>query len=172
MHARVHVAGVDRVDPEAGLLGGEHACELLERRLRGAVAAPAFVGLDGGVGGDVDDAAAAASEQRERELREPQRREDVHYVDPLELVERIVRQLRLRARAEDARVVHEQVEAAGRLRCGDERAAVPVVGDVARHDDGAEVGGRALEVVGAACVEHERPAIGGEGAGESEAEPA
>ena len=37
-----------------GLLDGQHGAEVIEGRLAGAVATPSFVGLDGGVGGDVD----------------------------------------------------------------------------------------------------------------------
>ena len=54
VHLRAHVAGVDGEDPQVRMLGGEDARELLERRLRRAVAAPALVRLDRGVGGDVD----------------------------------------------------------------------------------------------------------------------
>ena len=106
------------------------------------------------------------------ELGERERREHVDPVDALEHVERVAAERRLRARAEQAGVVDEQVDLlAGGL---DERAAVPVVGDVARERDDlgdrAELAGGALEVGGAAGVEHERPAALGERAGEREAE--
>ena len=39
----------------SGSLGGEHPADVVERRLGGAVAAPALVGLDRGVRRDVDD---------------------------------------------------------------------------------------------------------------------
>ena len=58
VHPRAHVARVDGVDAQLRMLGGEDRGQLLERRLRGAVAAPALVGLDRRVGGDVDDRAA------------------------------------------------------------------------------------------------------------------
>ena len=61
VHLRAHVAGIDRVHAQLGVLGRQHRAQLLERRLARAVPAPALVGLDGGVGGDVEDARAAAS---------------------------------------------------------------------------------------------------------------
>ena len=62
VHLRAHVAGVDGVDAQlrAARRRGPRV-ELLERGLRRAVAAPALVGLDGGVGGDVDDRRARAA---------------------------------------------------------------------------------------------------------------
>ena len=81
VHAGAHVAGVDGVDAQLRVLGGEHRAELLERGLGGAVAAPAGVRLDPGVGGDVEDAAAGARlRQREpgrgraERARSPRRR--------------------------------------------------------------------------------------------------
>ena len=155
------------------MLGGEDPRQLLERGLRRAVAAPALVGLDGGVGGDVEDHRALVH-ARERELGERERGDHVDGVDALELGERVGVQGRLRARAEEAGVVDEEVDpvAGG----GDERLAVARVGDVA----GQRVDGRALrqlragalEGVGAAGVDHEPVAAGGELAGEGEAEAA
>ena len=60
MHVGGHVAGVDGVDAQLGVLDGEDGGELVEGGLARAVAAPARVGLDGGVGADVDDRAAGA----------------------------------------------------------------------------------------------------------------
>ena len=56
-------------------------------------------------------------------------RDDVHAVDALEHVERVLRERRLRARPEQARVVDEQVEPPG--GGSDERAPMARVGDVA-----------------------------------------
>ena len=49
---------------QLGLLGGEHRRQVLERGLRRAVAAPALVGLDRGVGRDVHDRARATRPAR------------------------------------------------------------------------------------------------------------
>ena len=67
----------------ARVLGAEDGCDLRERRLGGAVAAPALVGLDGRVGRDVEDA-RPVGEPRERELHERERREHVDLVDARE----------------------------------------------------------------------------------------
>ena len=171
VHARVHVAGVDGVDAQVGALGGEHVGELLERRLRRAVAAPALVALDRGVGGDVDDP-PAGGHARQRELDERERRDRVDGEDVLERRERVVGERGQRRRAERARVVDEQVE---RLARGfDEPRAVLGVGDVAGDRDDVRGGGELragrFELVRAAGVEDEPPAALGERAGELEAE--
>ena len=89
VHLRAHVAGVDGVDAQVGMLGGEDGAELLERRLRRAVAAPALVGLNGGVGGDVEDARARA-QTRQCELHERERGEHVDPVDLPRVRQRVV----------------------------------------------------------------------------------
>ena len=137
VHVGRHVAGVDRVDPQLRVLDGEDGGELVEGGLARAVAAPARVGLDGGVRADVHDPAAGAAEGREDGLDERERRDGVDGEDAQELVGRQVGELRQRARAEVAGVVDEQVEPrADRLGQG---RAVPRVGDVP-GDGGDEVG--------------------------------
>jgi hypothetical protein len=107
-------------------------------------------------------------------LDERERREHVRGVDALQLGDRISSERRLRARAEQARVVHERIDAlAGGL---DERSPVMVVPHVARKrsdlGDLTELAGDAMEVLGAARVEHERPVVGGELACQGQAEAA
>ena len=116
VHRRAHVAGIEPVDPHVGLLGGEHVATLLERRLRRAVAAPALVALDGGVGRDVDDRAAearssgsAAAPGRAGRRRSPRRRRRARRAGSS--AER-----RLGRRPEHAGVVDEQVEPAAARR--------------------------------------------------------
>jgi hypothetical protein len=58
----------------------EDVAELLERRLRRSVTPPTFVGLDCCIGGDVDDG-GVLGEMRERQLRQPERSEEVGLVD-------------------------------------------------------------------------------------------
>jgi hypothetical protein len=170
---RVHVAGVEGVDGELRALGAEHVRELLERGLRRAISAPALVGLDRGVGGDVDDP-RAVGHGRERKLDQAQRCERVDLQDVLQDVERIGVERRLRARPEDARVVDEGVDSVA--GGGDEGAAVALVGHVA--DQRGHVGVRGqlaagcFERVGAASVDDQAPATGGEGAGERQTEAA
>ena len=129
MHLGAHVAGVDGVDAQVGALDAEDRRPLLERGLGGAVAAPAVVGLNAGVGGDVENR-AAVGDVGEGELRECQWGQHVDAVDVLEDVERVLGELWLRARPQNARVVDEQVD----LRPGDrdERAPVRGIRDVAR----------------------------------------
>ena len=170
VHARVHVARVDGVDAPCRVLGGEDRGQLLERGLRGAVAAPALVGLDRSVGGDVDDP-GVLGQARERELDQRQRGDHVDAVDGLEHVERVVGERRLRARAEQRGVVDEQVDALARGL--DERAPVARIADVAGEgDDVGELRGGGLERPRVAGVDHEPPAALGEGSGEGEAEAA
>ena len=98
-----------------GCSAREDRGELLERRLRRAVAAPALVGLDARIGGDVQHR-GALGQPRQRELQQRERRDHVRLVDLAERVERVVGERGHRARPEQARVVHEQVDAvAGRL---------------------------------------------------------
>ena len=89
VHLRAEVAGIDPVDPKVGMLGGKDRGQLLERRLRRAVAAPALVGLDRRVRRDVDDA-TTRSQRRQRLLHERQRREDVDLVHAADDIERVV----------------------------------------------------------------------------------
>ena len=129
MHVGGHVAGVDRVAPQLGVLDAEDGGQLVERGLAGAVAAPALVGLDGRVGGDVDDPPARARERRQEGRGERERRDDVHGEDPLEVVGPQAGQRRQRAGAELAGVVDQQVEAPADGR--GEGRPVGRVGDVA-----------------------------------------
>ena len=103
-------------------------------------------------------------------------REHVGAVDLFEHVERVVEQLRLRARTEDARVVDERVEAAGfACRLG-ELLAMFRVGNVAGDGDdarGPDSSARALSRSSrAAGVDDQGPAVLGQSAGEREAEAA
>ena len=67
VHLGPHVAGVDGVDPQGRVLGGEDAGDLVGRRLGRAVAAPALVGLDGGV---LEDVKRVAGQRRLRRRAE------------------------------------------------------------------------------------------------------
>jgi hypothetical protein len=159
VHPRVHVARVDGVDAQVGPLGGEHGRELLERRLRSAVAAPARVGLDGRVGRDVHDP-APGGQPRERVLDERERRDRVDAEDVLEDVDRVVGERRQRRRAERARVVDHELQALARDL--DEQSAMPGVRDVARDRDDirehGQLGAGGLELGLGAGVDDEAPA--------------
>ena len=135
----VHVAGVEGVHAQLGVLDGEHRRGVVEGRLGRAVRPPAGVGLDGGVGRHVDDAAAAGAQCRQDELDQRDRREGVHLEHLEQVGERVLGERGQRARPEDAGVVDEQVEAAG--DGGGERRAVVVVDDVTGdRGDGGGVG--------------------------------
>ena len=90
---RAHVPGIDRVGAEGRILDPEHRREVSERGLRGAVAAPALVRLDGGVGADVDDP-RSLPEARQRELDEGERRDHVHLVHVPQRLEPVVAERR------------------------------------------------------------------------------
>jgi hypothetical protein len=172
VQAGAQVARVDPPHAHGGLLGGQHGAQLLERGLRRAVAAPALVRLDGGVGGDVRDGAAVLGQHRQAQLEQGERGDEVDLEGAAERVEREVPQPGQRRGAERAGVVHEQLQPAdlpGRL---DEGVAVVGVCDVARDGDGrrAERGGRGGEGVGVAPVDDDVPAVLDEGGGEGEAE--
>ena len=79
MHGGAHVTRIHPVDAQAGLLGGEHVAQLLERRLRCAVSAPSLVALHRGIRCDRNHRAAVAAQVGEGELGESQRS---HQVDP------------------------------------------------------------------------------------------
>ena len=85
----------------------------------------------------------------DEELDQGEWSDDVHAVDALERVERVLGKRRLGAGTEQARVVHQEVDAiAGRIH---ERAAVIGIGDVAgdrRHT--LEAGGGPRECIGVA----------------------
>jgi hypothetical protein len=91
------------------------------------------------------------------ELHQRERREDVRLVDLAQGVEGVVGQPRLRARAEQAGVVHEEVDLpTGRV---DERPAMIGIGDVAwNRGDRAEPGRRLPERVSAAGIHDQAPA--------------
>src|SRR5437016_14006123 len=99
----------------------------------------------------------APGEAWQRELHERERGNDIDLEDPGELVERIVGESRLRARAEHARVVHDQVD--GIAGGGDERAAVSDIREVAgeRRDVGRS-GPGLVQCRGTARVDDESPA--------------
>ena len=115
VHLRAHVAGVDAQHPEVGALDGEDPADVVQRGLGGAVAAPALVGLDGGVGRDVDHD-GARREVRQRVLDQPERGDDVDVEQVGERGERVVGQRRQRRRAEAAGVVDDEVDRPRRRR--------------------------------------------------------
>jgi hypothetical protein len=173
VHAGVHVAGVDGVDPQGRLLGAEYGGDLIERGLGGAVAAPTLVGLDRGVGGDEHQPGAGA-EMGEEHLGEPQGREDVDGVDLPQLLQRVVGQRGLGAGPEQAGVVDGDVEATGGGRRLGQGEAVFLAGHVAGPgDDGgelAQLGRHGLEGGRVTAVDDEVPPVGGQAAGQGEAQ--
>jgi hypothetical protein len=174
VHVGGHVAGVDGVDPQPGVLHGEDGGQLVEGGLAGAVATPAGVGLDGGVGADVDDGAAGVAQRGEDGLHERERGHDVDGEEVRELVGRQVGQGGQRTRAERARVVDQEVEP--RSRGLGQRGAVPRVGDVARDRGDAvrvrEGGPGGVQPWGVPAVDDEPPAAVGERGGEGSTEAA
>src|SRR2546421_5288618 len=56
MHLRAHVAGIYPVDAPRGVFGSEYVRKLFQRGLARAIAAPAFVGFNACITGDVDHA--------------------------------------------------------------------------------------------------------------------
>jgi hypothetical protein len=135
---RAHVARVDAVHAQLRLLAREDRSQLLEGGLRRAIAAPALVWLDRRIRGDVENG-RPRGEPRKSLLDESERGEDVDVVDARKLRERVGGECGLRARAEHARVVDEQVDpTACRL---DERSTMARVAHVARdRNDAIEVG--------------------------------
>ena len=132
MHLRPEIPGVDRPDRQRRILDREHGAELVERRLPGAVAAPSLVGLDPGIGGDVDQARSRRGQQEgERGLGHAEWRHHVHLEGDAQDVERVVGQRREGGRAEGAGVVDQEVEAPQGAGRGDQCPAVLLVGDVA-----------------------------------------
>ncbi len=106
------------------------------------------------------------------------RRKRVDFEHVGQHVERVVGEPRLRRRAEHARVVDDEIDAAalegGELDGrGDQRIAVCCVGDVAgdgAHDARTEIAGGVGECDRVAGVDDEVPAVGGERAGECQTE--
>ena len=135
VHARVHLARVDRDDPHARALelGGQDAPEVIVRRLRDAVRAPARVGRDRGVRAHVHDEPAAAQRHRAGDdLREAERPDEVHGEHALEILAVGVEQQRQRHGPERARVVDEDVDGPDeRGRGARDAVRVPLVADVA-----------------------------------------
>ena len=116
-----------------------------------------------------------SAQPRQRQLDQRERREHVDAVHPLELVERVVAAAPA-AGSGPSTLALLTSRSIGVARRFDERAAVPVVGDVAGDrgyfGDCAELARDPLEVGRAARVEHERPAACGELAGQRQAEAA
>ena len=70
VHGGAQIAGIDRPHREGGELGRQHGTEVLERRLAGAVAAPALVGLHRGVRSHVEHARVRRVEQKRQRVLE------------------------------------------------------------------------------------------------------
>jgi len=98
---------------------GEDVTQLLERGFARAVRTPAFVALDGRVGGDVQDRAVLLLEQGKRKLNEGERGEQVGF---LHLEQRRRREVRRRGvgSVRGCSRVHEQGKAAKARRVRDE----------------------------------------------------
>jgi hypothetical protein len=147
---------------------------VVQRRLCSAVGTPALVGLDGGVGGDADQAAGTAAQQGQRGLGERQRGERVHGQHRLDVVERLRGEGRQRGGAERARVVDQQVESAGGLHGLDQTGSVTGVPHIARHGGDDVRSWQPVDGEGqphrVAPVEHDPPSPFDEGGHEGEAE--
>src|SRR6185437_1835352 len=104
-----HVPWVYRIDAILGKLRLEDSGELFERRLTGAVAAPAFVGLDRRVARDIEDARAWTQVVAHR-LQDSQWGHHVDHVEISQGVERDVQQGGQGTGTKGARVVHHRVQ--------------------------------------------------------------
>src|SRR5439155_25853822 len=102
-------AGIDRVDAPRGIFSGKDVRELFQRGLARSVAAPAFVGFNACVAGDVYDAGAGFQLALQR-LEQGQRGDDVGAIDLLKHVERVFQQVRLGAGAKVTGVVDQGIE--------------------------------------------------------------
>ena len=176
MHSGPHIAWVDGVDAQIRVLRAEDVGELRQGGLARAVSAPAFVRLDGGVTRHVDDGRSWLQLIPDG-LRERERSKYVDAVDPLQLTGRIVQQVWLRTRTEDARVVHQRVQAARFVRGDRKRPAVFLVRYVA--GDGHDLGevrqfavDGCLQVFSVAGVQDQGPAVFGQSPGQREAKAA
>ncbi len=117
-----------------GLLGGQDRGGVVERGLRRPVAAPAVVGLDGGVGGEVEDPPVLAAQLREQVAHQRHRCDDVDGQDLGVRRGVEVDEAGERAGAQGAGVVDQHVGTAQLARHLGERRAVPLVGDVPGED--------------------------------------
>src|SRR5215217_904205 len=173
VHTSAHVTGIDAVDAQVRVLGREDVGELFQRGLARPVAAPAFVWLYSGVAGHVDDTRILFQCVPEY-LDEREGREGVRPVDLFQHVERVVEHCGLRARAEDARVVDERVQAADlarRLRQGRPVLGVRnVSGDGAHTGTFGQPGAGALQRIFAPGVDDQSPALVGQGARQRQAQ--
>jgi hypothetical protein len=138
VHVRPHVSWVERVTAQVTVLGGHHGGELVEGGLGRAVATPAGVCLDRGVGADIDDRAAGRGERAGEKLDESQRCKDVCLIDVPQCAE-VIGPLRLGPRdAGELRVIIGRSAAEAGLprlaKVGRWRSA----GDIA--SDGGDVG--------------------------------
>ncbi len=116
------------------LLGREGADEVVQRGLARAVRAPALVVLDGGVRRDGEDGAAGRDEVREQLAGERRRRHEVRLAGRSRRVCGVeVRERGLRAAAELAGVVDEQVQRAVEAHRRRQLGPVGAVGDGARR---------------------------------------
>ena len=177
VHPGPHVARVDPVHAHPVLLGRQHPAELLQRRLGGAVAAPALVALDRRVGGHVDDRAPLGPQVGEGGLDDPQRGHHVGGQHALEVAGPQPGDMGEGARPQRAGVVDHQLEPAEAGGGGDQRGGVDGVGDVAgQGDDAAGAGGidggpGLGQGPGVAGVHDQVPAVGRQPLGERPAEP-
>ena len=133
MHVGAHVARIDRPDPQLGFLDSEDPGELVLGSLGRAVATPARVAFDGGVGADQHHAAPVirGSEQGQDFLDQTQAGHRVDLEEVAQSGQGEIGQRRQRARTEHTGVADQQVEASQRMRRAGERSAMLRIGDVA-----------------------------------------
>jgi hypothetical protein len=112
VHLGIHLAGVHSEEPDAAAfeLGRPDPAQMVEGRLGHAVRAPAGIGRQARVGGDVQDETAAAQRHGSGQgLGETERAHQVHGQDPLEVLTVGVEQQRQRRPAQGAGVVDQDV---------------------------------------------------------------
>ena len=171
VHGGAHVAGVERVDGQVGLLDAEHGRVVVERGLGGAVAAPARVGLDGGVGAERHHGAAGGAQRGQRELGELQRGEQGGLEDGAQRVGRVGRRAAAAGEGPSSPALCTS-RSMPLARGGDQRGArgrvVHVAGHRAHAGQVGDGGPQPRRVAGAAITATPRSASAA-GEGESEA---
>ena len=175
VHRGAHVPRIHGIHVQIWILHRQGAVQMVQRRLGGTVSTPAWIVLDGCVGGDPEHRPAGRTQSGQQCDGQRQRRLHVDRQDPGELRRRQVHQGGKRRRAERAGVVHQQIQVAARGDLGHQVGAVRVVGDVTGdHNDagpGCKAGPSRLERTLAASIEDQVPAVVSQRPGQFVAEP-
>src|SRR6185312_5317080 len=134
VHLRAHITGINPVDTQGRIFGGENIRKLFERCFTRSISTPALIGLDTCIAGNIHYTGTRLQLLLEV-LDKGKRSDNIRTIYLLKHIEWIIQQVRLWAWAKDTGIIHQCVQPT-RFLCGlHESTTMPRIGYIARNSN-------------------------------------